>query len=107
MNINDSMRRTPWGFEFTWANSASYSGRVIIVAEGHKTPKLYHKRQDKTIAVLQGVIHLHIEDKVRQLEEGDTYHIRPKMKYSIIAAKGDATILEAGTKLEKDIVFEK
>ena len=53
---------------------------------------------------MQGVVVLVIEGRNKTLNEGDTYHIPPKIMHQIIALKGDATILETGTPLEDDIV---
>jgi hypothetical protein len=38
------------------------------------------------------------------LNEGERYHIMPKMMHRIHAIKGDVTVLEVGTKLEDDVV---
>lgn len=97
--------KTSWGFEFTWANTSSYSGRILLVREGDQLPYIYHKKQDITLFILQGVVSLVVEGRTRVLNEGDTFHIQPKLMHRIIALKGDATILEAGTKIEDDIVL--
>lgn len=93
-----------WGFEMTWAANDKYASRVMIVTEGEATPYIYHKKQDITLFILQGVVVLVIEGRNKTLNEGDTYHIPPKVIHQIIALKGDATILETGTPLEDDIV---
>lgn len=93
-----------WGFELTWASTDKYASRVLIVTEGERLPYIYHKKQDITLFILQGVVVLVIEGRNKILNEGDTYHIPPKLMHKIIALKGDATILEAGTPLEDDIV---
>ena len=98
------IKETSWGFEGIWANTPLYSGRTLVIKEGERTPYIYHKRQDITIAVLQGLVHLTVEGASRQLNAGDIYHIRPKIMYRFHALKGDATLLEAGTKLENDTV---
>jgi mannose-6-phosphate isomerase-like protein (cupin superfamily) len=96
--------KTPWGLELVWADNKKYSSRVMIVSEGENLPYIYHKRQDITLFVLQGIVQLVIEGRTRVLNEGDTYHIPPKLMHKIIALKGDATILECGTPMEDDVV---
>jgi len=96
--------KTSWGIEMVWANTDKYSSRVLIVKENESLPYIYHRRQDITLFILQGIIQLTVEGRVKILNEGDTYHLPPKIRFRISAMKGDATILEAGTKLEDDVV---
>lgn len=93
-----------WGVEILWASTPQYSGRVLIVKEGERTPYIYHKSRDKTLFILQGVVQLVVEGKNRILNEGEQFHINPKIMHRIHAFKGDATILEAGTELVDDVV---
>lgn len=94
-----------WGFEMTWADTELYSAHMIVVLENEKTPYQYHKKRDKTIFVLQGTIQLVLEENNKMLNEGEKYHIPPKVMHRVVALKGDATILEAGTKEENDIII--
>jgi len=96
---------TPWGFSVTWANTDDYSSRILIVREGEKLPYIYHKKQDITLFILQGIVQLKVEGRNKVLNEKDTYHIPPKIMHQIIALKGDATILEVGTPQEDDVVL--
>ena len=99
----------PWGYEGTIISTQHYSTRVLVVKENEKTPYLYFKKRDRTIYVLQGIVHLTLEGTGKTLNEGDRYHIRPKVMSRITALKGDATIIETGTYLEDEdiIVVEK
>ena len=99
-----NFNKTAYGHELVWADTNMYSSKVVIVKENEKTPYIYHKRYDCTLFILQGVVLLVIEGRSKTLNEGDTYHIPPKLMHQIIALKGDATILETGTRLEDDIV---
>jgi len=96
-----------WGWEMICANTPLYHSRFLIIKEGESLPYLYHKRRDKTIIVLQGVVRLVIEGKNKVLNERERYHIPPKLMHQIIAIKGDANILETGTKFEDDVVIVK
>lgn len=98
--------QTPWGYEGTIISTDLYSSRMIIVHEGERTPYIYHKKRDKTLFVLQGVVQLVLEGGNRLLQEGERYHIRPKIMHRIHALKGDATVIDTGTKFEStDIVI--
>lgn len=99
-----SKLKTPWGYEGVMVSSDSYSLRMFIINQGERTSYIYHKTQDKTVYVLQGIVHLVVEGRTRLLNEGERYHIQPKIMHRIHAIKGDATVLEVGTKLEDDIV---
>jgi quercetin dioxygenase-like cupin family protein len=97
----------PWGFELIFADQSEYSGRVLIIKQGEATPFIYHKTRNKTIFVSQGIVNLELENRTKLLNEGEQYNIPSKIIHRIIAVKGDATILEAGTKLVDDIVEVK
>lgn len=97
----------PWGFELIWANESAYSGRVLIIKQGEATPFVYHKSRNKSIFVLQGIVNLELENRTKLLNEGEQYNIPAKIMHKIIAVKGDATILEAGTQLVDDVVEVK
>lgn len=99
-----SKLKTLYGFEGVVISTNLYAAKLIVVKNGEQTPYIYHKKQDKTIYVLQGVANLKVEGRNKTLNEGDRYHIRPKIMHKIHAAKGDVTILEVGTKLEDDII---
>jgi len=96
--------KKPWGYELVWANTEAYSGRVLIIKQGDSTNFLYHKTRDKTIFVLQGIVNLILESRTKLLNEGEQYHIPAKVMHQLVAVKGDATILESGTKLLDDVI---
>lgn len=93
-----------WGHEMVLANREAYSGRVLIISEGENTPYVYHKVRDKVVFVLQGIVQAKIEGQVKLLNEGDSLHISPKVMHRFAAVRGDATIVETGTKLVDDEV---
>lgn len=96
-----------WGHEMICADRDSYSSRVFVIKEGEKTPYYYHKVRDKTVFILQGIVQAKIEGQTKLLDEGSEIHISPKVMHGFAAVRGDATILETGTKLVDDeIVVE-
>ena len=94
-----------WGYEMCFASTPFYAAHMLLIKENEQTPYIYHKKRDKTIFVLQGVVVLVEEGKNRTLNQGEQYHISPKLMYRLKALTGDATILEVGTKIEDDIVI--
>lgn len=98
------MNKKPWGFEMVYADQDQYSGSVLIIKEGERTPYIYHKRRDKIFFVLQGTVSLTMEGNSTILKEGEHVHIAPKIMHRLHAIKGDVTIIEAGTKIEDDVV---
>jgi quercetin dioxygenase-like cupin family protein len=97
----------PWGTEIVWANQPAYNGRCLVIKEGDATPFGYHRKRDKTIFVLQGIIQLTLERQTRLLQEGESYHFVAGIMHQLVAVKGDATILECGTGLLSDFVEVK
>lgn len=95
----------PWGSEVIYADTKQYAARMFVVTEGQQTEQLYHKKRDKTIFILQGVVQLTVEGKNRILNAGEKYHLPPKLVHKIVAMQGDAVILEVGTPMEDDIVI--
>lgn len=94
-----------WGNEIFWTNTSQYSSKILIIKEGHKTDKIFSKKRDKSIIVLQGILQLQIDNTNKIIQEGETYHISPNIIHQLIAIKGDVTIIEVGTEfIEADIV---
>ena len=93
-----------WGFELTWAATEHYTGKMVIVLNGKRSSLVYHKKQDLTLFVLEGAIQLEVEGQKHILNKGDSYHVSPKIMYRLNAFRGDVTLLEAGSKLEDDLV---
>jgi len=100
----NSKLKTQWGFDGVVVSTEEYSARIMVVKQGERTPYIYNKKQDKTIFVLQGIVHLVVEGRTKLLNEGDRYHIQPKIMHRVHAIKGDATVIEVGTKMEDDVV---
>jgi mannose-6-phosphate isomerase-like protein (cupin superfamily) len=94
----------PWGGEIMCVDAEKYSARIIILKEKEQSQYGYNKHRDKTFFVLQGVVNLVVEGKNKLLNEHDDYHVPPKLMHKLVALRGDATILEVGTKFEGDFV---
>jgi len=98
------MNKKPWGFEMVYADQEQYSGSVLIIKEGERTPYIYHKKRDKVFFVLQGTVNIVIEGQSKTLKEGEQIHVAPRIMHRLHAIRDDVTVLEAGTKIEDDVV---
>ena len=94
-----------WGHELVWASTELYSSRMLVIKDGEKTPYVYNRHRDKTIFVLQGCLMLVVEGINKMLNEGESYHVIPKIMHRMVALKGDVTLLEVGMPLEDDEVL--
>lgn len=94
-----------WGTEIIWVNRDQYSGCILVIKEGQRTPYIYHKTRDKTYFLLEGTLNVTIEGKTQLVEAGKEIHIAPKIMHRLHAIKSDATVLEVGTKILDDVVM--
>lgn len=99
------LNKQHWGADLLWADTEYYSAQMILINEGDKTPYLYHKKRDITLFVLEGEIVLTLNGSNKMLKSKDTVHIPPKHMWRLMAIKGESIILEAGTKIEDDVVI--
>lgn len=94
--------KKPWGVEGTIVSEDLYSGRILIIYEGQENQNIYQKRRKKTVFILQGIVELILAGEKIVLPEGSRYNIQPKVAHQLKALKGDATIIEIGTKFDED-----
>lgn len=69
----------PWGYEIIWAKTDKYVGKILYINAGQKLSLQYHEKKTETVYVNEGVLELHLEDKVITLHKGQTFHIEPNM----------------------------
>ena len=97
----------PWGYELHWAKTDRYVGKLIHINKGHALSLQYHNQKDETIHVQSGKLLFVVDEGQglieRQLNPGDSYHIRPLMKHRMIALT-DCDILEVSTPELDDVV---
>ena len=104
MNQKNKIEKS-WGYEGLFISEDKYAAKILIIKEGESTSYLYNKIREKTVYVLQGIVIVTLDDSSSLLNEGDRKHIPPKTKHKLPAIKGDATIIEVGTKLEDDEII--
>lgn len=90
----------PWGYQATVIDRKEYSTRIIVIKEGEQLPYMYNRKRDKSWLLMQGVLQINIEGSTKLMAEGETVHISPGIMHGATAIKGDATVIEVGTKIE-------
>jgi mannose-6-phosphate isomerase len=98
----------PWGYEFIWAETEKYVGKVLHICNGFCLSLQYHDVKDETIMVQSGVLTLEIgRDQSQQiftLKPGETYHISPNVIHRMSALNGDVDVIEVSTPELDDVV---
>ena len=97
----------PWGYELIIASTKYYIGKILHIKRGNSLSLQYHKEKDESLYILRGKILLEVEEKgqmkKREMNEGDSYHIRPKVRHRMTAAE-DTDIIEVSTPHPDDVV---
>ena len=98
----------PWGYEIIWARSDKYIGKILVINEGHKLSRQYHKLKEETIIVQQGVLSLEIGaneyKKEIKLTEGQSFHIEPNVIHRFVAPSGQVKLYEVSTTELADVI---
>jgi mannose-6-phosphate isomerase len=103
VELTPSYRRVekPWGWEVIWADTPSYTGKLIHVEAGRRLSLQYHEDKRETQCLLSGQALLVIEDGDGQLREipmqrGAGYTISPFQLHRLIAIE-DSDLVEVST----------
>jgi mannose-6-phosphate isomerase len=59
----------PWGHEVIWAWTDRYVGKVLVLETGKRLSFQYHERKDEWIRVIEGRLHLTLENDAGVVEE--------------------------------------
>ena len=97
-----------WGEEVWITNNDLYCGKILKFNKGSEFSMHYHIKKEETWAVIEGTLLLKYYDlsdagdKVVELNEGDTVHLRPCIPHKLIALE-DSKVFEVSTQhLEYD-----
>ncbi len=99
----------PWGWEFVWAESEHYVGKILHIEAGEALSYQLHRVKDETIYLLAGVLDLewaedeHGSRQRVRLEAGQSVRIRPGMCHRLVAVE-TCEVLEASTPQLDDVV---
>lgn len=100
-----------WGYEYWFANSPLYCGKLIFVRHNEWSSQglyHYHKLKDETFFIVSGSLVLeYYEDNIHRtltLQENDSFHIKPGVKHRFGGCTvGGCRFIEASTEhFEKD-----
>jgi mannose-6-phosphate isomerase-like protein (cupin superfamily) len=97
----------PWGYEFVWARTDRYVGKILHVKAGHVLSLQYHNHKDETMHVLAGELILRTQPagvlEARPFRAGESAHIPARLIHQIEAVV-DSDVLEASTAELDDLV---
>lgn len=101
----------PWGKEIWWAHAeGKYMGKTLYINQGHRLSLQYHVYKDETIYVLKGKLKLvyskSIDGQLKEvdLNEGESFRVRPTTVHRFCADYGDVVLLEVSTDHPEDVV---
>ena len=104
----------PWGHEIRWALNEKYLGKILHINNGQSLSRQYHEVKDETIYVLQGLLILELgmnenknnqAEKVKVLETGESYRIKPGTIHRFVAPKENfVRLVEVSTPEIDDVV---
>ncbi len=94
----------PWGYELIWARNTKYAGKVLYINPHNRLSLQYHEVKDESVFVLEGKLILHLEDKILELEPGESYRIKPTMIHRFAAGDTPVKLIEVSTAELSDVV---
>ena len=94
----------PWGYEFIWAKTDKYVGKILHINAGHKLSLQYHEVKDETIMVKSGKLDFHYDGHHFTLHEGESFHIKPGKIHRMSANDHDVEVIEVSTPELDDVV---
>ena len=97
-------RKKPWGEEVTWAKTAHYAAKIIIVNPNEELSLQYHRVKDETILVFHGECTLTIGKEVRDCKEGFSITIPHGVVHRISAKDKTVILFEVSTPELDDVV---
>jgi quercetin dioxygenase-like cupin family protein len=95
----------PWGYEYIFALTEHYAGKVLHVNKGHALSRQYHRKKTETILVFHGRVRVRIGNARRWniLERGAAIHLKPRIIHEI-EALDDSDLFEVSTPELDDVV---
>ncbi len=91
----------PWGYEKVQIITDLYLLKELYIREDFQSSYHYHKNKDETMLITRGTGFIQFEDRREYFEVGDTIHIRPYERHTIVAST-DTILFEASTPFLED-----
>ncbi len=76
----------PWGYEKILIYTDLYLLKELFLKEGYQSSCHYHKRKDETMLIIQGTGYIQFENRREYFVTGDTIHIKPNERHTIVAS---------------------
>jgi NDP-sugar pyrophosphorylase family protein len=86
----------PWGYEKVQIITELYLLKELYIREGYQSSYHFHKNKDETMLIMQGTGYIEFDARKEYFETGDTIHIKPYEKHTIVAST-DTVLYEAST----------
>ncbi len=94
----------PWGYEYIWAKTDTYVGKLLYIKKGCRLSLQYHEVKVETLFVKQGTLLLHFDGNDIELHEGQHYHIPVGKIHRMSAVNDDCVVMEVSTPQLDDVV---
>lgn len=104
--IKNNIIEKPWGYEYIWAKTDNYVGKILHIETGKKLSLQYHKVKDETILVKSGILKLTIgqdNPKIFYVSSGQSHHIEPGTIHRMEAVQ-ECDVIEVSTPELDDVV---
>jgi len=86
----------PWGYEKVQIITELYLLKELYIREGYQSSYHFHKNKDETMLIMQGTGYIEFDDRKEYFETGETIHIKPYERHTIVAST-DTILYEAST----------
>lgn len=100
----------PWGHEELWASTSRYAGKFLVIKQGHRLSRQYHRVKEETIIVLEGVLVCEegplVEggDIIRHImHPGEVFHVPPGTIHRFCAEETDVRLAEVSSSEISDV----
>ena len=98
----------PWGHEVIWAWTDRYVGKILVLETGKRLSFQYHERKDEWIRVIEGRLHLTLENadgviEERELGPGESARVPVGRRHRYEAIER-CTLIEVSTPEIEDVV---
>lgn len=94
----------PWGWEYWFAHTPTYLGKVIFIKKGHRLSQQFHRWKHETVYTEKGRWVLEIGRTKRRMKPGDFAEIRPGVIHRFTAPLGNVRLIEVSTAHPNDVV---
>ena len=91
----------PWGYEKVLIYTELYLLKELFLKEGYQSSYHYHVRKDETMLIMQGTGYIQFEDRREYFITGDTVHIKPNERHTIVAST-NTVLYEVSTPFLED-----